>query len=144
MQRGMSEEQNIIEADRDEEFRTLVLSRLTENNLGQELYRPPEKFDLKVTQGDEIIAGLCAKCRGRWLYVELLWVDENNRNKGLGTKLLDKALQKGRENGCHSAFVDTYEWEAPEFYKKHGFEVTQVLNNIFGEFSRYHLSKKLT
>ena len=58
-----------------------------------------------------------------WLYVDLLWVDKDFQNQGLGTKLLLKLEQLATEQGINRAYLDTGSFEAPDFYKKHGYEI---------------------
>ena len=65
---------------------------------------------------------------GGWLFIHLLWVKEEERGKGIGRDLLRKAEEEGRAFGCRFAFVDTFEFQAPDFYVKEGYrEVYSML-----------------
>ncbi len=57
------------------------------------------------------------------LYIDQLWVSETIRNKGWGTKLINVALDYGKEHGCTFAIVDTMDWEGLDFYQGLGFVV---------------------
>ena len=57
-----------------------------------------------------------------WLRVEVLWVDEAARGRGIGSRLLAEAEHLAREMGARNAALETFEWQAPRFYKKHGYE----------------------
>jgi len=61
------------------------------------------------------------------LLVSLLIVEEPRRSRGVGSALLEAAQQLGRERGCTRLVVETMSFQAPDFYKKHGFaEVARV------------------
>jgi GNAT superfamily N-acetyltransferase len=83
------------------------------------------KDDAGATQG-----GLYAKISGQWLFVELLVVPEVARGQGLGAKLMDKVEALAREKGCQGIWLDTFSFQAPDFYRRLGF-------SIFGELKDY-------
>ena len=66
-------------------------------------------------------AGLDGAVYARRLFVKLLWVDAALRGRGIGCELLARAEQTAGERGCHSVHLDTYSFQAPEFYKKFGY-----------------------
>ncbi len=68
-----------------------------------------------------IRAGLIANCYAGWLFVHLLWVEAELRRRGVGSFLLAEAEQHAREFGCHSAWLDTFSFQGPDFYPKHGY-----------------------
>lgn len=57
-----------------------------------------------------------------WLHIDVLWVDETARAGGLGSRLLAQAEAKARGLGAHSVKLDTFEWQAREFYARRGYE----------------------
>lgn len=57
------------------------------------------------------------------LYVGQLWVTEELRGKGYGTQLMRKAEALAKESKCNFIAVNTFDWEALDFYKKLGFYV---------------------
>ena len=77
------------------------------------------------------------------MYVDILWVHESYRNKGIGTKLLSEAEKEAICRGCHHVHLDTMSWQAPEFYKKHGYEVIGLLPDIPSGNQKYLLIKAL-
>ena len=90
-----------------------------------------------------IIAGILGGTYWGWMYVDILWVHESHRKKGIGTKLLLEAEREAVQRGCHHVHLDTMSWQAPEFYKKHGYEVIAVLPDIPSENQKYLLIKTL-
>ncbi|ALG72086.1 GCN5 family acetyltransferase [Azospirillum thiophilum] len=67
--------------------------------------------------------GLVGYTNWDWLYVDLLWVDESTRGSGLGGRLLDAAEAEARARGCRWSRLYTYDFQAPGFYPKQGYEV---------------------
>jgi GNAT superfamily N-acetyltransferase len=69
----------------------------------------------------EIRAGLDAMVYAKWLFVKLLWVHADLRRGGIGRGLLAEGERRAVELGCHSAWLDTFSFQAPEFYKGLGY-----------------------
>jgi GNAT superfamily N-acetyltransferase len=56
-----------------------------------------------------------------WLYLDWLWVDEARRGQGLGLRLLGAAEALARERACRGVHLNTWSFQAPGFYAKHGY-----------------------
>ena len=56
-----------------------------------------------------------------WLFVNWLWVAAPYRRRGIGSRLLVGAEAAAREKGCRGAYLDTFTFQAPEFYPRHGY-----------------------
>ncbi|WLH77261.1 GNAT family N-acetyltransferase [Pseudomonas sp. FP2335] len=108
-----------------------ILAPLKEYNQAQAGLIETEKFallikdDVGATQG-----GLYARISGQWLFVELLVVPEAARGQGLGAKLMARAEAQAREKGCQGIWLDTFSFQAPDFYRHLGF-------SLFGELKDY-------
>ena len=46
----------------------------------------------------------------------------------VGTTLMREAERVAVERGCHSAFLDTFSFQAPGFYQKLGYEIFATLD----------------
>ena len=57
----------------------------------------------------------------QWLTIDILWVDEAERGHGLGEALLAAAEEEGRRRGCRWAKVNTWDFQAPGFYRRCGY-----------------------
>ena len=91
----------------------------------------------------EILGGLLGYIWSEWLFVAILWVDEQLRGKGHATALMDAAENYARERGCHSAHLDTHSWQARPFYERRGYELFATLDGFPGEHKKFFLKKKL-
>ena len=68
-----------------------------------------------------IRAGLVGQVYARWLFVKLLWVRADLRRIGIGSTLLAEAERRALALGCHSAWLDTFSFQGPQFYPKFGY-----------------------
>ena len=88
-------------------------------------------------------AGLTGETFGNWLSIRFLFVSEALRGQGIGSKLLEAAESEARRRGCKFAFVDTFSFQAPEFYKKHGYREVFTLEEYPYTEKRHYYTKKL-
>jgi GNAT superfamily N-acetyltransferase len=65
-----------------------------------------------------------------WLSVQWLWVAEPYRSQGIGSRLLTGAESAAREKGCRAAYLDTFSFQAPIFYARHGYSEFGRLNDF--------------
>lgn len=71
---------------------------------------------------DDIIAGCNGSVIYGSIYTDQLWVHEDYRNQGLGTKLMQQIHNYGREIGCSIATIATMSFQkAAKFYQKLGY-----------------------
>jgi ribosomal protein S18 acetylase RimI-like enzyme len=90
-----------------------------------------------------IVGGVIAQIYWDWLYVDLMWVKEELRGHGYGHRLLTQLEEEARQRGARYAFLDTFSFQAPKFYEKHGYQVFGELNNFPAGHQRYYLTKQL-
>ena len=63
------------------------------------------------------------------LYISLFFIEEKYRHQGLGTLLLNKVEKETKEFGVKLAHLDTFDFQAKDFYIKHGYEVFGILDH---------------
>ncbi|WP_455290048.1 GNAT family N-acetyltransferase [Cupriavidus necator] len=128
----------------DEDIRKALIVYLATYNKGHT--GPSEYRELAVILRDEtnaVIGGLWgATCYG-WLSIQLLVVPEILRGRGIGKKIMLHAEREAISRGCHSAWLDTYEFQARGFYEKLGYVSFGELKNYPTGFSRFFLQKTL-
>ena len=132
---------NFNPTDKEIAFVNNALQKFNDEKVG------PDNHELvnivEYDNSGNIIAGILGGTYWGWMHIDILWVDENHRKQGLGTQLLKAAESEAINRGCHSVHVDTMSWQAPDFYKKHGYEIISELNDIPNGNKKYHLIKKL-
>jgi len=78
-----------------------------------------------------------------WLYINLMWLPEDLRGQGYGRQLLEMTEDEGRKRGAKYAYLDTFSFQAPEFYKKLGYQNFGKLEDFPPGHTRYFLMKSL-
>jgi GNAT superfamily N-acetyltransferase len=91
----------------------------------------------------QVVGGLCGHTFWGWLAIELLWVHESLRGQGHGSGLVVKAEQEAIARGCRQVLLDTMSFQAPDFYRRLGYEEFGVLEGFAGHHKRHYLKKTL-
>lgn len=91
-----------------------------------------------------IAGGVIGATYWDWLYIDLMWVRENLRGQGYGRKLLSLAEGLARERGAGHAYLDTFTFQAPDFYRKLGYEVFGELREFPPGHTRFFMTKVLS
>ena len=91
----------------------------------------------------ELMAGLVAETFGNWLEIEYLFVKEDLRGQGIGSKLLQQAESEAKKRNCRYVFVNTYQFQAPAFYQKHGYKEVFTLKDYPYTGQRHYYQKDL-
>jgi len=114
-----------------QEARDVILAGLIDFN--RRLLGDPQGIPLALllTSADgTVVGGMWARTAFQWLFVELLFVPEPLRGRGLGRELLDRAEQEARRRGCIGAWLETFSSQARSLYERCGYAV-------FGEIPEY-------
>ena len=105
--------------------------------------KEPEKVNLFVKdESEKVVGGILTVIYRYMMYVETLWIEPKYRKYGYGRQLMNDAEQIARSRGCTQIELNTFNFQAPEFYKRLGYDV-------FGEssykegFTRYYMRKWL-
>lgn len=125
----------------------LIDNYIDEYNTSKEPFIQKETIKLNFhikNENGEIIAGINAEMYG-WniLYIGVLFIAKDNRLQGLGSRLLNHVENEAKALGATLAHLDTFDFQAKDFYLKHGYEIFGELNDCPKNHKRYYLSKKL-
>lgn len=90
-----------------------------------------------------IVAAVSGWTWGGCLEVEYLWVRADRRGHGYGAQLLAAAEQEAIARGCRQATLSTHSFQAPEFYRKYGYEVCGVVDDYPQGHQKIYLRKSL-
>jgi ribosomal protein S18 acetylase RimI-like enzyme len=129
----------VTEKDKNDIFQGLLkynLERLEDKN-------PKDLGVFVENDNNEKIAGIICDTHGKWLIIHYLWVDELQRGNNIGSKLLMKAEEEAKERGCQYSFVDTFDFQAPGFYTKHGYKEVFQLKKYPVKGVRFYYTKEL-
>ncbi len=100
-------------------------------------------YVMKDKEG-EIIGGItavlyCWKC----LYINVLWVTEKYRHQGYGAILLHQVESAAQNQGCILSHLDTFDFQAKDFYLNQGYEIFGILDDCPQDHQRFFLKKIL-
>ena len=129
-----------IESKRTQELANLVRAYNRSN-------RESSKSEpLNICLEDELgnlVAGMVAETFGNWLEIEYLYVSDDLRGQGIGSKILETAENESRNRGCKYSFVDTFNFQATKFYEKHAYKEVFTLKKYPYTGERYYYTKEL-
>lgn len=77
------------------------------------------------------------------LEIDLLFVSKQYRKLGVGSQLLGYVEDIARKSGCYLSHLSTFDFQAKDFYLKHGYEIFGILENCPRGHQRYYVSKKI-
>jgi GNAT superfamily N-acetyltransferase len=93
---------------------------------------------------NEFCGGIAGYIWGGWLHITMLGLHESVRGRGFGRSLLEAAEQHARSLGCLDVYLNTFDFQAPAFYQKHGYRLFGQLPNCPNGYVSYYLQKHLT
>ena len=120
-----------------------IINKIVEYNLS----KVPSKQDndfiwinrVIENENKEIIAGILSKMYcWNYLYIDVLWVKEEYRKSGLGSKLIKEIEGLAKEKKCNLIHLDTFDFQAKDFYIKYGYEIFGVLDECPRGHKRYY------
>lgn len=90
-----------------------------------------------------VCGGVLAEVYWGWLYIDLLWVKEDLRRNGFGKSLMARIEEEARQLGANSAYLDTFSFQAPEFYEELGYQSFGELGDFPDGKKRFFMRKAL-
>ncbi|MFC4810384.1 tetratricopeptide repeat protein [Paenibacillus sp. GCM10023250] len=124
-----------------------VRNRLIAYNASRlpEAYRDRyEEINLVQREADgRIIGGVLSVCCWNWLEIDILWVDDAYRGRGVGSALLEAAEREARKRDCAFVKLNTFSFQAPAFYARHGYAELAVIEDAPAGHRHYYFIKPL-
>ena len=137
-----------LESQPDEATQIVLLSGMAaynESRAGPDPVRQPENHICIVARdGDNRVrGGLQGVIVGVWLAIDLVWVDEDFRSRGLGSRLLAEAEAVARARGCHWSILATFDYQAPDFYLRRDYVEYARMEDFPRGHTRFQMRKEL-
>ncbi|MDN7243108.1 GNAT family N-acetyltransferase [Planococcus sp. N028] len=130
-----------------QEDRDFIRSKVIEHNmtsLPDEAKSPKEQVSF-IARNDngEIIGGVTGTSFWRQMHVDFLWVDPAERGQGIAEQLMHQLEDYSRSLACRLMIVETFSFQAPNFYKKLGFVEFGVIEDHPAGHSFHYFEKRL-
>ncbi|MGD8997881.1 MAG: GNAT family N-acetyltransferase [Anaerolineae bacterium] len=141
----MDEEYRIVYVDKPEESAWGIIGRgIRDYNEQQTSDREFQRLCFVLQSSDEeIVGGVIGEAYWGWLHVDLLWVKDELRGRGYGRRLLTLLEDEARQRGAKHAYLDTFSFQALDFYRRYGYRVFGELQDFPPGHQRYFLTKRL-
>ena len=100
-------------------------------------------FAFVAKEDDEVVGIITGRSYYREVHISDLMVYEQYRHKHIGRKLVEMVENHYKNKGFENMNVTTYRFQAPDFYKKCGFEVEFIRENKANpKLSKYFFIKR--
>lgn len=100
-------------------------------------------FSCHIEEDGGVVAGIVAESVGDTVEVAYLFVEADRRSRGLGRRLLEHVEAAARERGMRRVLLNTYSFQAPDFYRKMGYREVLQLRPAFDQVSQFYFVKEL-
>lgn len=138
------DEAPLVVGEGDRDLRERLDQEIIAVNVAVTGYRDARLLSIAV-QGNngDLHAGLSGWTWGGCGHIELLWVREDQRGNGLGSRLLAAAEAEIRRRGCDRVTLDTHSFQAPDFYARFGYAECGRTPGYPNGYDHIHLVKRL-
>lgn len=113
----------------DEETYNMIDDEFNKFSIKNNVVCDYKSFNFLAREDDKIIGIITGHSYYKDVHIRELIVLEEYRNKHIGTKLIKTVENYFKGKGFENINLSTYEFQAPEFYKKCGFNVEFVREN---------------
>jgi GNAT superfamily N-acetyltransferase len=141
----MDEQYTIISVDKpDDSVWDVVgwgIHNYNEQQAGKTQHKPL-CFVLRAPD-QKIVGGLIGSTYWNWFYIDLLFAKEELRGLGYGHRLLEHAENEARKRGAKHVYLDTFSFQAPDFYRQHGYQNFGELRDFPAGHQRYFFTNQL-
>ncbi|MET9430865.1 GNAT family N-acetyltransferase [Streptomyces sp. NPDC003036] len=129
----------------DEELDKLLDRELTAFNTAATGADDHTEVYIRATDAEtgEVVGGLTGWTWGGLGAVDMLWVREDQRGTGLGSRLMRAAEDEARRRGCGRMTVSSYTFQAPPFYRRLGYVETGRVRGVPGGHVDVYFEKPL-
>ncbi|CAL9320374.1 GNAT family N-acetyltransferase [Streptomyces sp. SudanB52_2052] len=128
----------------DDDLEKWLDEELTAFNTAATDGAPTESLSVRATDttGD-LVGGLTAWTWGSLCSVDMLWVREDQRHAGWGSRLMRAAETEAARRGCTDMIVSTYSFQAPGFYPRLGYRERARIEGVPGGHEDVYFHKRL-
>lgn len=142
----------IIRKDNDKKMRDMIHSNLRKNNIEKcKWLKENTSLDISISNvknnnflvfdNEKLIGGAIGFIEYDWYFLDLLYIDENYREKGIGSKLIKEVEKFAIQENLTGVRMETWDFQALEFYQKLGYKIFGEIKDCPPSTTCYFLSK---
>ncbi|HBC57099.1 MAG TPA: hypothetical protein DCZ03_08040 [Gammaproteobacteria bacterium] len=103
----------------------------------------PKKWAFVAKEEGEVIGGATGRVHFSQFYLDNLWVKENHRSKGYGTRIHSAVMSCAKEQGCKRIQLNTLNKKAVGLYRRLNYETVAVIEGYVDGFNLYYMAKQI-
>lgn len=101
-----------------------------------------EPFAITARIDGRLVGALSGSTNQSWVHISLLAVDPAHRHGGVGRVLLERAEALARQRGCIGAWLDTYDFQGPDYYPRFGYAEFGRIDDMPPGRTRFFFKKR--
>lgn len=126
----------------DEEFYNIIDEEFNKFAIKNEVICNYKPFSFIAKENNKVVGIITGRSYYKEIHINDLIVLEEYRNKQIGSKLIEAVENFYRNKGFENINLTTYRFQAPDFYKKCGFEIEFIRKNKENsKLDKYYLVK---
>ena len=142
-----------IKNENDIKFKKIIDTRLRKNNIEKcSWFKDNISEDINISSvknnnflafdNDKLIGGAIGFVEFNWYFLDLLYIDEEYRNRNIGTNLIKEIEKFVLEEHLTGVRMETWNFQAKGFYEKNGYSVFGEIKDCPPGTIDYHLKKE--
>ena len=142
-----------IKNENDIKFKKIIDTRLRKNNIEKcSWFKDNISEDINISSvknnnflafdNDKLIGGAIGFVEFNWYFLDLLYIDEEYRNRNIGTNLIKEIEKFALEEHLTGVKMETWNFQAKGFYEKNGYSVFGEIKECPPGTIDYHLKKE--
>lgn len=142
-----------IKNENDIKFKKIIDTRLRKNNIEKcSWFKDNISEDINISSvknnnflafdNDKLIGGAIGFVEYNWYFLDLLYIDEEYRNRNIGTNLIKEIEKFALKEHLTGVRMGTWNFQAKGFYEKNGYSVFGEIKNCPPGTIDYHLKKE--
>jgi len=100
-------------------------------------------FSVTVQIDDKIVAAAIGESKYEWLIIQYFYVEDKFRKNGIRSKILKEIVEIAKDRNCKGIHLDTFEFQARDFYVKQGFNVFGEIDDHPSGYKRYFMKMSI-
>lgn len=116
---------------------------ITEYGLSQVNGIAPKKWAFHAVEAGEIVGGAIGRVHFSQFYLDNIWVKEEFRSEGLGTKIHESVVACAKQCACQRIQLNTLNEKAIGFYTRLNYEILATIEGYVDGFNLYYMAKKI-